>query len=126
MQRYVLLSQLMYQFLVFIYKCCKLFFPCNAVVSSIIRIPAPIKADDPLPPSLKMKPPPLKSKVSFQERFLEKKPQNSETVVNTCVSLTKKHWKKITEIPQKRDFLTWSIQKFVRKVKQFLRKCYIT
>ena len=30
------------------------------------------------------------------------------------------------EIPQKRDFLTWSIQNFVRKVKQFVIKYYIT
>ena len=27
----------------------------------------------------------------------------------------------MTEIPQKCDFLTWSIQNFVRKVKQFVR-----
>ena len=32
----------------------------------------------------------------------------------------------MAEIPQKRDFLTWSIQNFVRKVKQFVRKYYIT
>ena len=31
----------------------------------------------------------------------------------------------MTEIPQKRDILTWSIQNFVGKVKQFVRK-YIT
>ena len=30
------------------------------------------------------------------------------------------------EIPQKHDFLTWNIQNFVRKVKQFVRKSYIT
>ena len=28
----------------------------------------------------------------------------------------------MTEIPQKYDFLNWSIQNFVRKVKQFVRK----
>ena len=28
----------------------------------------------------------------------------------------------MAEIPQKRDFLTYSIQNFVRKVKQFVRK----
>ena len=32
----------------------------------------------------------------------------------------------MAEIPQKRDFLTWSIQIFVRKVKQFVRKYYVT
>ena len=28
----------------------------------------------------------------------------------------------MTKIPQKRYFLTWNIQNFVRKVKQFVRK----
>ena len=28
----------------------------------------------------------------------------------------------MAEIPQERDFLTWSIQNFARKVKQFVRK----
>ena len=32
----------------------------------------------------------------------------------------------MAEIPQKRDFLSWSSQNFVRKVKQFVRKYYIT
>ena len=32
----------------------------------------------------------------------------------------------MAEVPQKRDFLTWSIQSFLRKVKQFVRKYYIT
>ena len=32
----------------------------------------------------------------------------------------------MAEVPQKHDFLTWSIQNFVRKVKQFARKYYIT
>ena len=49
-----------------------------------------------------------------------------ETIINTCVSFIKQHWKKMAEIPQKHDFLTWSIQNFVRKVKQFVRKYYIT
>ena len=30
------------------------------------------------------------------------------------------------ETPQEHDFLTWGIQTFVRKVKQFVRKHYIT
>ena len=54
-----------------------------------------------------------------------KKSKKSETVVNTWVSLKKQHLKKMAEIPQKHDFLTWSIQNFARKVKQFVRK-YIT
>ena len=49
-----------------------------------------------------------------------------ETVINTYVSLIKQHWKKMAEIPQECDFLTWSIQNFVRKEKQFVRKYYIT
>ena len=32
----------------------------------------------------------------------------------------------MAEILQEHDFLTWSIQNFVRKVKQFVRKYYIT
>ena len=32
----------------------------------------------------------------------------------------------MTEITQKWDILTWNIQNFVRKAKQFVRKCYIT
>ena len=32
----------------------------------------------------------------------------------------------MSEIPQEHDFLTWSIQTFVRKVKQFVGKYYIT
>ena len=31
----------------------------------------------------------------------------------------------LAEIPQKRNFLSWSIQNFVRKAKQFVRKYYI-
>ena len=43
--------------------------------------------------------------------------KTSETAINTCDSLIKQHWKKITKISQKCDFFTWSIQNFVRKVK---------
>ena len=31
----------------------------------------------------------------------------------------------MTEIPEKHDFLTWSIQIFIRKVKQFVTKYII-
>ena len=51
--------------------------------------------------------------------------RKSETVFNTCVSLMKQHWKKVAEIPQNCDFLTWSIQNFVRKKKQFVGKYII-
>ena len=57
--------------------------------------------------------------------FLEKNPEKSETVINTSVSIIKEHWKKVAKIPQKHDFLTYSIQNFARKLKQFVRK-YIT
>ena len=82
-------------------------------------------------PHLKMKSPhpqpPLKSEVTFQEMIpRKKKPQKLETVINTCVSIIKQPWKKMVEIPWKRDFLAWNIQNFVRKVKQFVRKYYIT
>ena len=32
----------------------------------------------------------------------------------------------MADIPQEHDFLTWGIQAFVRKVKQFVRNYYIT
>ena len=56
---------------------------------------------------------------------MNEKLQKLETVINICVSLIKQHWKEMAEIPQKRDFLTWSIQNFVQKVKQFARRCDI-
>ena len=69
-------------------------------------------------------PPLLESKAHFQE--LIKKTPKSETIIDNCVSLIKRHWKKITEIPQTRDFLTWSIQNFIRKVKHLVKKiCYL-
>ena len=40
-----------------------------------------------------------------------KKPQKSEIVINTCDSLIKQHWEKMTKIPQKRDFLTWNVKR---------------
>ena len=32
----------------------------------------------------------------------------------------------MAKIPQKHDFLTWTIQNFLREVKQFVGKYYIT
>ena len=79
----------------------------------------------PFPPNLKIKsflnwkpnPSPLKSKPGFQEMIPRRKTQKSDTVINTGVSLKKQHWKKVTEISQKHNFLTWSIQNFVRRKK---------
>ena len=57
----------------------------------------------------------------FQGMIPRKNPKKSETVINTCVLLIKQHWKKMTEIPQKRDFLTWSIQNSSEKWNSFLQ-----
>ena len=104
--------------------------------SHIFWNPLLIKTDAPhgVSPRLKMKLPNWKTtaphwkmKFPFRKRFLEKKIQKkSETIINTCVSLIKQHWKKMAAISQKRDLLTWSIQRFIRKVKHFVRKYYIT
>ena len=66
-------------------------------------------------------------KAPSRKWFLEKNQKKSESVINNCISIIKQYWKTMTKAPQKRGFLlTWSIQKFVRKVKQFVRKYYIT
>ena len=70
--------------------------------------------------------PPLKSEAPFQEMIPRKNHEKLETVINICISIIKQHWKKMAEIPQEHDFLTWSIQTFVRRVKQFVTKHYIT
>ena len=92
--------------------------------------PPPIKTDFPhgTPLPTEKQPPPHHWKVKPASRkwFLEKNLEKSETVINICVSIIKQHWKKMPEIPQERDFLTWSIQNFVKKVKKFVRKIYIT
>ena len=80
---------------------------------------APNWKTPPPPPHWKVKPP-------SKKWFLEKNQKKSETVINICVSIIKQHWKKMAEIPQECNFFTWSIQNFVRKVKQFVRKYYIT
>ena len=56
----------------------------------------------------------MKSEVPFHKMIPRKNPGKLETGINTCVSLMEQHGKKI---PQEHDFLTWSIQNFVRKVK---------
>ena len=71
----------------------------------------------------------LTSEAPFHEMICRKKNQKKqilETVINTCVPIIKQHWKKMVEIPQECDFITWRVQKFVRKMKQFVKKYYIT
>ena len=84
-------------------------------------------------PHVKMKPPPppppLSEKQSTLTRWTplpgndcqKKNPEKLETIINTCASIIKQHWKKVAEILQERDFFTCSIQNLVRKVKQFVR-----
>ena len=63
---------------------------------------------------------PIKADISHGAPPLKNEALQLKTKPSTCVSLIKQHWKKMAEIPQK--FLTWSIQNFIRKVKQFFRK----
>ena len=49
---------------------------------------------------------PSKSKAPFQDMILEKTPENQKLSILVTVSLMKQHWKKMTDIPQKRDFRT--------------------
>ena len=53
-----------------------------------------------------MKTPSLKSKALFQEMIPRKKQKKSETAINSYVSLMKKHWKKMAEIPEKHDIFS--------------------
>ena len=59
----------------------------------------PLKINAPPPPT-------LKSEASWN---IEKKPEKLGTDINTCVSIIKQHWRKMAEIPQEHDFLTWGI-----------------
>ena len=86
--------------------------------------PPPIKNEAPL--NWKTKTPTLTNEATSRKWFLEKNSKKSETAINTCVSLIKQNWWQITEIPKKHNFLIWSIENFVRKVKEFARKYYIT
>ena len=69
------------------------------------------------PPIWKTTPPHWTAKPSSKKWFLGKNFKKSETVINTCASIIKQHWKKTQETPQECDFLTCSIQNLVRKVK---------
>ena len=89
----------------------------------------PIKADAPhgASPSFKDEAPSLESKAPFQEMIPgEKKTRKNPKLINTCVSLIKRYGKKMAEIPKKCNFLTWSVQNFVRKVKYYVRKYCIS
>ena len=79
----------------------------------------PIKADAP------MGHPPIKNEAPFQKMILRKKNSKNLELSLILVFHSKTTLEK-EEIPQKRDFLTRSIQNFLRKVKQFVRKYYIT
>ena len=61
--------------------------------------PLTLKNEPPPPPTTPIweTNPPLKSEAPFQEMIPRKKPQ--QTVINTCVSIMKQHWKKMAEIP---------------------------
>ena len=108
------------------------FFIPDEFVFFFYPLPPPIKADalppwgTPTPPHphLKIKPPLLKSKVSFQEVIPGKKKIG---ICDEYLCFTHKtHWAKMTKIPQKRNFLTWNIQNFVSKVNEFVCKYCIT
>ena len=73
--------------------------------------PPPIKTDASMGCNLclKMKHLPLKNKAPFQKRIPRKKTQNRKLSLILVFHSKKQHWKKMTAIPQKRDFLTWSI-----------------
>ena len=74
------------------------------------------------PPSTRKTNPPFEKRSSLQGNNSQKKnPEKLESAINTCVSIIKQHWKKMAEVPQERDFLTWSIQNFVGKVKHFVK-----
>ena len=62
--------------------------------------------------TLKNKPTPLKREAPFQEMIPKKKLEKLETVMNNCASIIKQHWKKMAEIPQECNFITWSNQNF--------------
>ena len=100
---------------------------CSSKVFSFLR-KIPLIFFKTLPISKLMRPmghPPIKNEATFQKMIPRKK--NSK---NLKLSLILVFHSKTTlekeEIPQKHDFLTWSIQNFLRKVKQFVRKYDIT
>ena len=75
-----------------------------------------IKADahhSPPSPFLKMKSPLPKWKVKahFQEMILTKKNPKSETVINTCASIIKQHWKKMKNLIFSFEALKFSYEK---------------
>ena len=82
--------------------------------------PLPMGCCPPPPSPLKNKAPHLKNqfphwkvKPPSRKWLLEKSLKKSATVINTCVSIIKQHQKKMAEISQECDFLTWNVQNFV-------------
>ena len=86
--------------------------------------PPPLKNDPPL--LTEKQTTPLKSEAPSKKWFLEKNTKKLESVINTCVSIIKQHWKKMAKIPEESDSLAWSMQNVARKVKQFASRYYIT
>ena len=84
------------------------------------------------PPHLKRKSPQLKNKPHPSIEKWSPLPGNDfkkKNIKNQKLSLivlhSKNNTKKMPKIPQKHYFLTWSIENWKRKVKQFLRKYII-
>ena len=84
----------------------------HGVLLSLENEALPCEKETPQPSPL-----PLKSEAPFQIWFLEKILKKSKIVINTCLSVIKQHWRKMAEIPKESDFITWSIQNFVWKMK---------
>ena len=53
-----------------------------------------------------------KMKLTSTKWFTEKILEKLETVINTCFSIIKQHWKKMEQIRQEPDFITWSMLNF--------------
>ena len=71
-------------------------------------------------PNWKTTPSHWKVKPASRKWLPERNLEKLKRVIDTCVSIIKEHWKKMAEIPQERDFLIWSINNFVIKVKLFV------
>ena len=102
------------------------FFFSKNLIKTVIphEVPLPHKNETPQlnpPPPTPPSPLLLKSEAPFQKLISRKITLKNWKLINTCVSVIKQLWKKMTEIPEECDFPTWSIQNFVRKEKQFAK-----
>ena len=77
-------------------------------------------------PNWKTTPSHWKVKPASRKWLPERNLEKLKRVIDTCVSIIKEHWKKMAEIPQELDFLIWSINNFVIKVKLFVSRKYHT